>query len=84
MQMEVKLGPKAQKYLDRKNEPEKSRIIKTLKKLEKEPPEGDIIKLQGKDGYRARIGGYRILFDIENDRIDVFKISPRGDAYKEN
>ena len=82
--MEVKLGPKAQKYLDRKNEPEKSRIIKTLKKLEKEPPEGDIIKLQGKDGYRARIGGYRILFDIENDRIDVFKIAPRGDAYKEN
>jgi mRNA-degrading endonuclease RelE of RelBE toxin-antitoxin system len=37
-----------------------------------------------KEGARARIGGYRILFDIENDKIDILKISPRGDAYKEN
>jgi mRNA interferase RelE/StbE len=82
--MIVRLGPKAQKYLDRQNEPLKSRIIQALKKLENEPPQGDIKKLEGRDGYRARIGGYRILFDIENDKIDVLKISPRGDAYKEN
>ena len=25
----------------------------------------------------------KILFDIESDRIDVFQISPRGQAYKE-
>jgi mRNA-degrading endonuclease RelE of RelBE toxin-antitoxin system len=24
------------------------------------------------------IGDYRILFDIESDRIDVFKIAPEG------
>jgi mRNA interferase RelE/StbE len=62
----------------------KSRIIKALRKLEKEPLEWDIKKLEGQGGYRARIGGYRILFDIEADTISVYKIAPRGEAYKEN
>ena len=60
-----------------------ARIAEALDKLELEPPEGDIKKLRGRDGYRLAAGGYRILFDIENDRIDIFKIAPRGDVYKE-
>ena len=82
--MHVELTRKAARQLDHINEPLKSRIIKSLRKLEKEPPEGDIKKLEGQDGYRARIGGYRILFDIEADTVSVYKIAPRGEAYKEN
>ena len=65
--MRVELTKKAASQLDRINEPLKSRIIRALKKLEKEPPQGDIKKLEGKDGYRARIGGWRLLFDIETE-----------------
>ena len=83
--MKVYLNGKAKKQYGSLNEPHRSRIATALDKLEREPPEGDIKKLQGKDGYRARVGGYRIIFDIdaENGRIDVFSISPRGGAYKE-
>jgi len=81
--MHAELNNTARKQFNRLNEPYRSRIAAALDKLENEPPEGDIKKLQGKDGYRVTVGGYRILFDIENDRIDVFKIAPRGDAYKE-
>jgi len=81
--MRVELNSTAKKQFNRLNEPYRSRIAAALDKLEKEPPEGDIKKLQGRDGYRVTIGGYRILFDIENDRIDVFKIAPRGNVYKE-
>jgi mRNA interferase RelE/StbE len=81
--MRIELSNTARKQFRRLNEPYKSRIAKALDDLEKEPPEGDIKKLQGRDGYRAVVGGYRILFDIETDRIDVFQISPRGQAYKE-
>jgi len=81
--MRVELNNTARKQFNRLNEPYKSRIADALDKLENEPPEGDIKKLQGRDGYRATVGGYRILFDIENNRIDVFKIAPRGDVYKE-
>ena len=82
--MTVELTKKAARQLDHVNEPLKSRIIGALRRLEEEPPQGDIKKLEGRDGYRARIGGYRILFDIEADTISVFKIAPRGEAYKEN
>lgn len=82
--MQVVLTKKAARQLDRINEPLKSRIIRALQRLETEPPEGDVKKLEGRDGYRARVGGYRILFDIGTDTVSVYKIAPRGDAYKEN
>jgi len=80
--MRVELNKAAKKQFNRLNEPHRSRIAEALDKLELEPPEGDIKKLRGRDGYRLVAGGYRILFDIEKDRIDVFKIAPRGDLYK--
>ena len=80
--MRVELSNTAKKQFNRLNEPYRSRIAAALDKLENEPPEGDIKKLQGRDGYRVVAGTYRILFDIENDRIDVFKIAPRGQAYR--
>jgi mRNA interferase RelE/StbE len=82
--MRVELTRKAARQLDRINEPLKSRIIRALRKLENEPPEGDIKKLAGRDGYRARIGGYWILFDLEADTVLVYKIAPCGQAYTEN
>ena len=82
--MRVELNNTAKKQFHRLNEPYRSRIAAALDKLENEPPEGDIKKLQGKDGYRVRVGDYRILFDIGNDQIDVYRIAPRGGAYKED
>lgn len=81
--MEIELNNTAVKQYLQLNEPLLSRITDAINKLEKEPPEGDIKKLQGRDGYRVRVGSYRIIFDIEPDRIYVYKIAPRGQAYKE-
>jgi len=81
--MRVELNNTAKKQYKKLNEPYKSRIAAALDKLELEPPKGDIKKLQGRDGYRVVVGDYRIIFDIEEDRIDVFKIAPRGQVYKE-
>ena len=55
--MNVVLSPKAAKYLKRLNQPIKGRIIEALEDLAKEPPEGDIRAMAGRDGYRLRIGG---------------------------
>jgi mRNA interferase RelE/StbE len=81
--MELDLKKAAKKQISRLNEPELSLIAAALDKLEKEPPEGDIKKLQGRDGYRLRAGGYRILFNIKDGKIIVTKIAPRGGAYKD-
>jgi mRNA interferase RelE/StbE len=58
----------------------RQRIKAGIKKI----PAGDIKPLQGvSDRYRLRIGIWRILFYyIDAGSVMVYKISPRGDAYK--
>jgi len=80
--MKVILEKKAAKYLESLNTVMKNRINHALRDLAKEPPSGDIIKLQGRDGYRRRVGDYRIIFDITETAVIVYKIAPRGQVYK--
>ena len=43
----------------------------------------DARQLQGRDGFRLRIGSYRVLY-TRNDKellISIVKIGPRGDIY---
>jgi len=41
-------------------------------------------KLQGREGYRFRIGDWRVIYMIQNERliIIVLKIASRGEVYK--
>jgi mRNA interferase RelE/StbE len=80
--MKVVLEKKAAKYLESLDTVMKRRIKEALQDLAKEPPTGDIIKLQGEDGYRRRVGDYRIVFDITETEVIVYKIAPRGQIYK--
>ena len=75
----------ARKYLDTQSPSTRSRIMDAVDKL----PDGDVIKLQGREGYRLTVGGYRVLFrytgetnEEGNEVIDVMYIGPRGDVYK--
>lgn len=37
--------------------------------------------LKGIDGYRLRVGDWRVIFTIEADRIIVHDVGPRGSIY---
>lgn len=41
-------------------------------------------KLQGRDGYRLRVGDWRVIYEIQNDElvILVLRIAPRGEVYR--
>jgi mRNA interferase RelE/StbE len=41
-------------------------------------------KLQGRSGYRLRIGDWRVIYEINADEIViiVLKIAPRGEVYR--
>ncbi|MFS8973038.1 type II toxin-antitoxin system RelE/ParE family toxin [Cupriavidus necator] len=47
-------------------------------------PNPNARKLAGREGYRLRVGDWRVLYQIENGRlvIVVLAVSPRGGAYK--
>ncbi|GHV18413.1 hypothetical protein FACS18949_14310 [Clostridia bacterium] len=80
--MTVVLLPKAIKALGRMNEPYSGRIRTALAKLRSEPPIGDIKSLTSKNGYRLRVGDYRVMFGIVNEEIVITDITTRGHAYK--
>lgn len=69
----------ALKFLKKQDKPTQRRIISAIEKL---PLEGDIKKLQGADGYRLRVGSFRVLFDINGIIIDIIDIGNRGQIYK--
>ena len=44
----------------------------------------NLTKLQGRSGYRLRIGDWRVIYELEDDRlvILVLKVAPRGGVYR--
>jgi len=45
-------------------------------------PKGDVTYLKDWGFYRLRVGNIRILYDVLDGRVIVFKIDSRGDVYK--
>lgn len=44
----------------------------------------NVTRLQGRDGYRLRVGDWRVIYEIIDDRmvVHVLRIAARGSAYK--
>ena len=57
-----------------------------LEKLTQDPDRRDIdvTRLQGRPGFRLRVGGWRVIFmrDDKTREINVLRIGSRGGAYR--
>ena len=44
----------------------------------------NLTRLQGRPGYRLRVGEWRVIYELEDDRllILVLKIAPRREVYR--
>lgn len=67
--MEIKYSAQAVKFLAKLDYIIRERIQAAITDL----PNGDIKKLQGRAGYRMRVGDYRILFDRVKVTLFTFK-----------
>lgn len=43
-----------------------------------------VTKLQGRPGYRLRVGDWRVIYEIRNEEmvVLVLRVGPRGDVYR--
>lgn len=76
--LNIQYSKQSLKFLKKQDLPTRKRIINAINIL----PKGDVKKLQGEDGYRLRVGAYRILFDKDGNVIFITKIGNRGEIYK--
>ncbi len=59
------------------------RLLERLEKLSRNPFPPGVKKLKDRDGYRVRVGNYRIIYDVDTKGyvIVVTVIAHRKDAY---
>lgn len=80
---EIILSETALQQLKKLEKDIQERIIRTLERI-RIRPEAHIIKLVGDPGYKLRAGDYRIILDIDKNKllILVIKIGYRKKVYK--
>ena len=83
MSYEIVFSDKAFKQLKKLENDIQERIIKVLERI-RIRPESFVTKIVGDPGYRLRVGEYRVIVDIDNDKllILVIKIGHRSKIYK--
>ncbi len=77
--MDIRYSKQALKFLQKLDKPTIKRIISAIEML----PSGDVKKLKGKEGYRLRVGDFRVIFDKDGNVLYIIKIGNRGQVYKD-
>jgi mRNA interferase RelE/StbE len=61
------------------------RIVGKIKEVAVDPyaKHNNVAKLQGRDGYRLRVGDWRIIYRLQDDRLElwVLEVGARGGIY---
>jgi mRNA interferase RelE/StbE len=80
----IELRPAAVKALRSIEAKDRGRIRGAIAMLGEDPRPPSARALQGRDGYRVRVGDYRIIYTIHNDIlvIVVVTIGHRRDVYE--
>jgi mRNA interferase RelE/StbE len=61
------------------------RIVAKIKEVARSPytANNNLTKLQGREAYRLRVGDWRVIYELHDDRLVmlVLEIGPRGGIY---
>ena len=79
--MHIEFKPRAVKDLDALDRLMARRVLDKIRNLENNLT-GDVKRLTNfTPEYRLRVGDYRVLFEIEGDRVIIYRIKHRSRAY---
>jgi mRNA interferase RelE/StbE len=81
----VEVTPAAGRQVRKLDRNTQKRILDRIEKLEEDPRPHDAVKLQSPEGlYRLRVGDYRIVYQIEDDRLVVLivRVGNRKEVYR--
>lgn len=76
--------PRAQKELARLPEQEFERVRDAIRALAETPRPPGCLKLSGREGWRIRVGDYRIIYEVvdKTQTVTVQHVGHRRDIYR--
>jgi len=79
----VRLEKAAEKQLEKLPAEILDKVSQQLMHLEYNPRQRNVKKLRGVEGYRIRVGDYRILFTIDDKikEVRVYRVKHRSQVY---
>lgn len=84
MTWKIEFEANAKKALNKLPLVAQRRIVRALDDLALDPYASPHVKaLQGREGYRLRVGDYRVVYNLEKGRlvIRIVRVAQRGAAY---
>jgi mRNA interferase RelE/StbE len=81
----VEIRKQASKELSRIGLEDRRRIGRAIEGLAEDPRPAGCRKLRDREGWRIRVGDYRVLYQIEEGRlvVVVVRVGHRKDVYRE-
>lgn len=81
MKYKIIIQKAAKKFILKQSRDTQERLLKAINKL----PEGDTKKLTSANGYRLRVGDFRVIFTKDDvvKIISIENIGNRGQVYKD-
>ena len=78
------IRPMARKDIERLSLQMQERVLEAVLALREEPRPPGTKKLLGLEGYRIRIGDYRVLFRIDDEvrLVTIYRVKHRREAYR--
>ena len=82
--LEITYTRQARRTLKAMQQGTAKRILAAIEKLADNPARADLDTrvLQGRSGYRLRVGGWRVIYNRDGIVLAIERIAPRGKAYK--
>lgn len=82
MKYKIEFKPRAVKDLQDLSKSTQVKVLARIQAMENDL-KGDVRKLTNfTPEYRLRVGNYRVLFEIENEAIVIYRVKPRDKAYQ--
>ena len=85
MAYEVRLKRTASKAIKKLDSQAQQRVLVALDMLASDPHDAPGVKsLQGRDGFRIRVGNYRIIYEIDGEALVVLvlRVGHRREVYR--
>jgi mRNA interferase RelE/StbE len=81
---EVRLDSRVARELRRIPASQAQRMLETIESLSTNPRPRQSTKLVGQPGWRVRVGDYRILYEIDDEKnlVTVFRAGHRREVYR--